>query len=291
MLTLIKNTKWNDFSMESKQLADCGYIGYEFRSEATKISLSTALVYAISLMQKDIIHSIQLLDDHERVHFEFRRDDSSFNGNDINYLDHSQMPLYRFMQYDNIRFKITTYQLPAKHMSFIKKAINDFDHLLGYLSYSLITPTSKPMPSIKSKVLTIRELLYLINCRGTDFKINHDIEEENEELLEEYFEIEAVLANSLIKRLAQSVENNQLRIKAMAHLNEEETEFLVVTSRVREGVIMWDWDYEHEEFRFNSSPFDINKNYFRGVAKLSMHDLEKIRKLNGIEEVLQYLIE
>lgn len=279
-----------NYTITKKEITPCGYIGYEIDSGITQLNITTALMTAVSLMQKEIVHSVGILGENEMIQFTFKKDHTSHTGNGMIYQDNTQIPFMRFVDYGSIRFIITTYRMPEKHRNIIENKITDFVEMLDYISYFLLTPLSKPFPTALNGELTLRDRLNLINYKEMDFKINFDSSDDGyEDLLEDYFELEAKLVRKKIMRLAQDVCNDSTRIKAMVYLNEEETEFTLVTSTKKEDVVEWDWDYEHEKIRFHSSPFDINKDYFRAVIRLNKDDLKIIQTLNGITEVLQYL--
>lgn len=288
-MSLSQQATSKNYVITEKEITPCGYIGYEIDSGITQMKLSEALPTAVSLMQKRIVHSISVFGEEGTIHFKFQKDHLSINNRNMIYQDYTQTAFIRSVDYKNIRFVITTYRMPEKHKNIITN-ITEFVSLLDYISYFLLTPLSKPVPSILKNELSLREQIDLINCNELDFQLNYEEQEEDElYLLEDYFELEAALPRKEIMSLAQDISNDSTRIKAMVYLNDEEFEFELVTSEKETNIVEWDWDYALENVRFQLSPFNINKDYFRAIIKLNASDLEMIRTLNCVADVLQFL--
>lgn len=290
------NKKATNYSVERKAIERCVTEGYVFTSEKIQFDVVHSTNLAVALMQQQIVQSVEIYCADQNNRFALKKIRVGVNETEVAMYNDE----YSFTDYFTVSdfsakravIKVTTFDMPLKHLRRISKHRNGFMELINYLVTIPIEPLTQ-ISSIYDENEKFNDLdrLPFINCDQYEYRIRHLLLDDR---YSDCFEFEAVIGRGNIPEYVKRIEQNMCKkIQAISYVDPftHETVNCASNSLTDDHPVLWKWMYEDIRTRDRDSIYDINEDHASMIVRLTSKDLKVLQNIKTASEALQYLVQ
>lgn len=288
------NKKATNYTVSRTAIDRCASEGYIFTSSKFKLESALAQVCATIFIDLKIVQAVEVYCASLTKSFAVKKISNAIDGTKLETSNFAYEFTDFFTTDDRQRdlavIKITTFDIPEKHLSRIALHRNSFNDLSRYLQTVPMETLTHLYPEYKQdEESTTFIRLQLINCDQYEYRIKQIVLEDTPT---NYFEFEASIGEIRTKELTEKLDiDNDEKIKALFRVNKKSKEAMSYLSErlVESYPLTVMWLLQDLSTRDRESIFEINKDYLNLIVRLSGQDLAALQKLKTANEAFQYL--
>jgi len=288
------NKNATNYTVSRKAIGQCASEGYIFTSGKVELDPAFAALCARTLIEQQIVQSVEVYSASLSKCLEMKKVKLRAIGIELetSHYDFNCTDYFTTLdrQSDLAVVKITTFDMPEKHLKRIAQHCNCFEALCQYLRNIHIEALTYLYPDYKSdEDSAISSRLQFINNDQHEYRV---MEIAINDKLSGYYNFEASIGKNNISKLVKTVDcDKSNKIEAIFSMDTKTSKGTIHYSdhliEVCPACILWlQQDFTVKD---SNSVFEINDNYVQMVVRLSDQDLLILQKLKTAELAIQYL--
>lgn len=286
------NKKATNYTVSRTPIARYASEGYIFTSSKINVDPNYVQLVATMLFHEQIVQAVEVYCASLAKSFTIKKFSCSIDGVGVvtsnSDYEFSDFFTLNDREKNHAIIKITTFDIPDKHLRRISRHHNSFNDLTHYLKTVPINALSQLYPDFteeEESSLVIR--LQLINCDQHEYRIKQLVLGNHES---NYFEFDAAIGKDHINKLMDRLDRDESRkVEAIFRMNSTTAMIYRTTDSAKFNPIIFSWSQQDFTTRDNKTIFEINNDFISLIARLENHDLAELQKLKTAEEAIQYL--